>query len=75
MSTVVWFGSLAAVSVPLTGAAGLFGLWVWLACAKLLQGVGESGLFVRRRAWVRVVVPLAVGGGDGSAVPGVGRGR
>ncbi|MFD4727298.1 MATE family efflux transporter [Streptomyces seoulensis] len=75
VSTVVLFGFLAAVAVPLADAAGLSGLWVGLACANLLQGVSKIGSFVRHSARVGVGARLVVGGGDGSAVPGVGRER
>ncbi|WP_369225361.1 MATE family efflux transporter [Streptomyces sp. R39] len=47
VSTAVWFGILAAVSVPVADAAGLSGLWAALAVANLLQAVTKTVSFRR----------------------------
>ncbi|GGN41582.1 MATE family efflux transporter [Streptomyces fuscichromogenes] len=48
VSTAVWFGILAAMSVPVADAAGLPGLWTALAVANLLQAVTKTISFHRR---------------------------
>ncbi|MFD8815654.1 MATE family efflux transporter, partial [Streptomyces sp. NPDC059627] len=50
VSTAVWFGILAAVSVPVADAAGLPGLWSALAAANLLQAVTKTVSFHRHTA-------------------------
>ncbi|KPI12322.1 multi antimicrobial extrusion protein MatE [Actinobacteria bacterium OK074] len=47
LSTVVWFGILAALSVPVADTTGLPGLWTALACANLLQAATKTASFLR----------------------------
>ncbi|MEU6195603.1 MATE family efflux transporter [Streptomyces sp. NPDC047061] len=60
VSTAVWFGILAAVSVPVADAAGLPGLWTALAVANLLQAVTKTISFRRHAGRLAAVaVPAA----------------
>lgn len=52
VSTAVWFGALAALSVPVADAFGLTGLWTALACANLLQAGTKLRSFRRHSALV-----------------------
>ncbi|WP_328327640.1 MATE family efflux transporter [Streptomyces sp. NBC_00455] len=47
VSTVVWFGVLAALAVPVADSYGLRGLWAALACANLLQAGTKTYSFLR----------------------------
>ncbi|MFF7987943.1 MATE family efflux transporter [Streptomyces sp. NPDC007901] len=74
VSTAVWFGILAALSVPVADTAGLPGLWTALACANLLQAVTKLVSFLRH-AQAGASVPSTAPGGNATAVPGPGPGR
>lgn len=50
VSTVVWFGVLAALAVPVADTYGLTGLWAALACANLLQAGTKTYSFLRHSA-------------------------
>jgi len=75
VSTAVWFGILAALSVPVADIAGLPGLWTALACANLLQAVTKLVSFLRHSAQIGASVPSTAPGGNATAVPGPGPGR
>jgi MATE family multidrug resistance protein len=75
VSTAVWFGILAALSVPVADTAGLPGLWTALACANLLQAVTKLVSFLRHGAQIGASVPSTAPGGNATAVPGPGPGR
>ncbi|MCM2579012.1 MATE family efflux transporter [Streptomyces meridianus] len=67
VSTLVWFGGLAAVAVPVADTTGLTGLWMALACANLLQAVTKTVSFLRHGDRVRAAeaagaVPVPAGG-------------
>ncbi|MFD4598733.1 MATE family efflux transporter [Streptomyces sp. NPDC058464] len=61
VSTAVWFGILAAVSVPVADAAGLPGLWTALAVANLLQAVTKTISFRRHAGRLAAVAVPAAG--------------
>ncbi|MET7290131.1 MATE family efflux transporter [Streptomyces sp. NPDC005573] len=75
VSTAIWFGILAALSVPVADTAGLPGLWTALACANLLQAVTKWASFLRHSAQIAASVPSTASGGSPTAVPGPGQGR
>lgn len=47
VSTVLWFGVLAVLAVPVADTYGLTGLWAALACANLLQAGTKTYSFLR----------------------------
>ncbi|WP_371791829.1 MATE family efflux transporter [Streptomyces sp. NBC_01471] len=70
VSTVLWFGVLAVLAVPVADTYGLTGLWAALACANLLQAGTKTYSFLRhsRRMVGAGASPVAhTGGGSGSA--------
>ncbi|MFK0154526.1 MATE family efflux transporter [Streptomyces sp. NPDC090493] len=69
VSTAVWFGILAALSVPVADTAGLPGLWTALACANLLQAVTKLVSFLRHSVRISASVPSTASEGDATAVP------
>ncbi|MET7689052.1 MATE family efflux transporter [Streptomyces sp. NPDC005483] len=75
VSTAVWFGILAALSVPVADTTGLPGLWTALACTNLLQAVTKLVSFLRHSAQIGASVPSTASGGNATAVPGPGPGR
>ncbi|MGW2425869.1 MATE family efflux transporter [Streptomyces sp. NPDC001709] len=72
VSTAVWFGILAALSVPVSDAAGLPGLWTALACANLLQAGTKLVSFLRHSARIGASVPSNAPGANVAAVRGPG---
>lgn len=76
VSTAVWFGILAALSVPVADAAGLPGLWTALACANLLQAVTKLRSFLRRTTRIGgASVPSTEPNATAAVVPGTGAER
>jgi Na+-driven multidrug efflux pump len=75
VSTVVWFGILAALSVPVADSAGLPGLWSALACANLLQAVTKLVSFMRHSALIRAALPSTAPARSVDAVPGTSQER
>ncbi|MEV6485858.1 MATE family efflux transporter [Streptomyces sp. NPDC051576] len=70
VSTVVWFGVLAALAVPVADATGLRGLWTALACANLLQAVSKYVSFRRHSARiVGTALPVPVQEGNTGRTP------
>ncbi|GAA3377438.1 hypothetical protein GCM10020367_53140 [Streptomyces sannanensis] len=64
--TVVWFGALAALAVPIADAGGLTGLWAALACANLLQAASKLVSFLRQGTRLGAAAPApASTAGDG----------
>ena len=72
--TALWFGILAASSVPVADTAGLPGLWTALACANLLQAITKLGSFLRHSAQIGASAPSKASTGNATAVPGPGPG-
>ncbi|MEV5840424.1 MATE family efflux transporter [Streptomyces sp. NPDC051985] len=76
VSTAIWFGILAALSVPVADAAALPGLWTALACANLLQAVTKLGSFLRRTTRIDgASVPSTEPTANAAVVPGTGAER
>ena len=69
VSTVVWFGGLAVLAVPIADAAGLVGLWTALACANLLQAVTKTASFLRHGGRGSAVGAADVPGGSSDGRP------
>lgn len=69
VSTVVWFGVLAALAVPVADTYGLTGLWAALAAANLLQAGTKTYSFLRHSSRLRTqgVAVARTGGTSESA--------
>ncbi|MGW1208913.1 MATE family efflux transporter [Streptomyces sp. NPDC002499] len=69
VSTALWFGILAALSVPIADTAGLPGLWTALACANVLQAITKLVSFLRLSAQIGTSVSSTAPGGNAIAAP------
>ncbi|WP_328318018.1 MATE family efflux transporter [Streptomyces sp. NBC_00388] len=65
VSTVLWFGALAALAVPVADTYGLTGLWAALACANLLQAGTKTYSFLRHS---RLIVGAEAPGGTATGI-------